>query len=253
MLKFSSNRNDIIEFSKIYKRVMDIELCLKTSFATAMSISAKDKKFFRLIPAFTNSKIIELTKYNYKKYNQNQKIETRNRLKDIISSSKIDDEKFKEFIKIAYLSDILSLISKHNLIYKNPLFNNNFYTKKYSLNEIKAYSSRLGKLRNVIMHFDIETYKNNKIEYVKTLAFWETQLRCKNYFIHDLPKVTPTIKNILDLIAKYYPEIFKIRDREIVDIFDDIAFINGLPIEKLPQYWSIGRQIYSMKVNNNIK
>lgn len=47
--------------------VMDIELCLKMSFTNAMSIAAKDKKFFRLIPAFRNSKIIEISKYNYKK------------------------------------------------------------------------------------------------------------------------------------------------------------------------------------------
>lgn len=251
MLKCSCNKNDIIEFSKIYKRVMDIELCLKMSFINAMSIAAKDKKFFRLIPAFKDLKIIEISKYNYKKRTKNGKIETRNRLNDIINSSKQDNEKFIDFINIAYLSDILNLISKHSLIYKNPLFNNNFYTKTCSLNDVKAHSSKLSKLRNVIMHFDIDTYKNNKLEYIKTLAFWETQLHCKNYFIHDLPKVTPTIKNILKLIVKYYPEIFETKDREIVDVFDDIAIINGLPIEKLPQYWSIGRQIYSMKVNNS--
>ncbi len=249
MLKCSCNKNDIIEFSKIYKRVMDIELCLKMCFTNAMSIAAKDKKFFRLIPAFKDSKIIEISKYNYKKRTQKGKIETRNRLNDIINSSKQDDEKFRDFINLAYLSDILSLISRHSLIYKNPLFNNNFYTKNCSLNDVKAYSSKLSKLRNVIMHFDIDTYKNNKLEYIKTLAFWETQLHCKNYFIHELPKIKPTINNILELIAKYYPQIFEIKDREIVDIFDDIAFINGLPIENLPQYWSIGRQIYSIKTN----
>lgn len=174
------------------------------------------------------------------------------RLNDIINSSKQDDEKFRDFINLIYLSDILNLISRHSLIYKNPLFYNNFYTKSCSLNDVKAYSSKLSKLRNVIMHFDIDTYKNNKLEYIKTLAFGETQLHCKNYFILELPKIKPTINNILELIAKYYPQIFEIKDREIVDIFDDIAIINGLPVGKLPQYWSIGRQIYSIKINKKL-
>lgn len=153
---------------------------------------------------------------------------------------------------MVYLSDILNLISRDSLIYKNPLFYNNFYTKSCSLNDVKAYSSKLSKLRNIIMHFDIDTYKNNKLEYIKTLAFGETQLHCKNYFILELPKIKPTINNILELIAKYYPQIFEIKDREIVDIFDDIAIINGLPVGKLPQYWSIGRQIYSIKINKKL-
>lgn len=127
------------------------------------------------------------------------------------------------------------------------MFCNNFYTQKVSFNDIKKYASHLRGLRNIIMHFDIAKYNANKINYIETLAFWETQLFCQNCFIHKLPPIQPTIKNILNQIKTNYPLLFQEKDRQIVDIFDDIAFINGLPVEKLPQYWSIGRQIYETK------
>ena len=240
------SKYDILEFSRVYKRVMDIELCLKACFSNSLSIVASNKRFYRLLPAFNDPKIFEISKYNYKKFEKGNKV-SRNRINDIKSSSKTDDEKFNEFIKIAYLSDILSLITEYYLIHKNPKFCCNFYTQKVLLDDVKKYSSSLKKLRNIIMHFDIINYKNNKISYIEALAFWETQLHCKNCFIHDLPPVIPTIKNILKLIKSNYPDLFEENDRQIVDIFDDIAFINGLPVEKLPQYWSIGRQIYLMK------
>lgn len=242
-----TNKHEIVEFSKVYKRVMDIELCLKFCFSNALNIIAPGKRFFRITPALIGAqKIIDINKYKNQKHEKGKKI-IRNRVKDIINSSKTDDEKFDEFVSIAYLSDILSLISEYKLIYQNPMFYNNFYTHKVPHNDIKKFSSLIRKLRNIIMHFDIDKYKSNKLNYIETLAFWETQLHCQNCFIHNLPPISPTINNILSIIKLHYPALLKESDREIVDVFDDIAFINGLPVEKLPLYWSICRQIYSIK------
>lgn len=247
------NRYDLFEFSKTYKRVMEIELCLKLYFEKASNIVAPDTKFKRLINYFGNSKLsFKYAKYNYEKVKQNGKIEKRNKIKDIIASKDEDKDKFNKFLKIAYLADILNIITEYDIIYKDTQFSNAFYTQKIDLNTLKKYASTLKKLRNIIMHFDVKSYKQNKLVHLDTLAFWESNLYCGNRFIHNLPKIKPTMENILQLIKDNNTELFYSSDREVVDVFDDIAFINGLPVEKFPQYWSIGRKIYSMKRDQNI-
>ncbi len=240
------NIYDIIEFSKIYKRVMDIESTMKMRFVAALSLVAKDKKFFRLIPALENPKIFDLNKYKSFKTKRSKNI-TRNKIRDLISSAQSDHEKFVYLIRIIYLSDLLTLITQYNWLYKNKLFMSEFYCTKVDSGKIDSNKALLCKLRNIIMHFDVKSYKENKEKYIKTLAFWETILHCRNHFIHDLPQIKPTTSNILRQIKDNFPEIFDKSDREIVDIYDDIAFINGLPIERLPLYWTIGRQIYQIK------
>ena len=34
-------------------------------------------------------------------------------------------------------------------------------------------------------------------------------------------------------------------------MYDDLAFINGVPVDKLPSLWSIGRAIYELKKENS--
>lgn len=228
---------------------MDIELCVKFRFYATMNNLYKDNKFFRLIPALNNSDIVKKSKYNFEKQ-KGAKTEKRNKINDIIDSKSTDEEKFKELLEKIYLSDLLAVITRYEWLYKNKQFTHAFYCKKPKPGELDSNTAILCRLRNIIMHFDIKSYQNQKIKYIKTLAFWETQLHCRNHFIHDLPAVKPTINNILNLIKNNFPDIFKKNDREIVDIYDDIAFINGLPVEDLPQYWSIGRQIYQINRQN---
>lgn len=66
------NKFDILEFSKIYKRFMDIELCLKACFSNALGITAPSKRFYRLIPYF-NSSSFDFSKYNFKKIKEIKK------------------------------------------------------------------------------------------------------------------------------------------------------------------------------------
>ena len=44
------DKYDYIEFSKIYKRVMDIELCLKEQLKFSLTATFTNKMFYRLIP-----------------------------------------------------------------------------------------------------------------------------------------------------------------------------------------------------------
>ena len=148
---------------------------------------------------------------------------------------------------MAYLSDVLLILTDYKRIYQDVKFSNNFYRQKIVFNDLKKYAAAIKKLRNIVMHFRIQDYKINKLKFIDALTFWELLLVCNNCFIHSLPPIEPTIKNIVLQMKEFYPNFDNANDRHLCDIFDDIAFKNGLPVEKLPKYWSLGRQIYKYK------
>lgn len=231
--------NDIIEFSKIYKRVMDIELRLKEKLKFVLQATFPNRMFYRLIP---------FLEANFKaRYVEGCGKKSRDLLMDLIKSKKIEEEKLNEFVNMAYLSDLLKILTDNPAIYRDMTFNRNFYCKRVIFNELKKYASLLKKLRNAIMHFDINTYKQNKINFIKALGYWELQLNCSNCFIHDLPPVKPKITPILKLLALHNTEFFSLSDRIVCDVFDEIAFLNGKEIKDLPEYWSIVRGYYDLK------
>lgn len=242
------SRNTYFEFSKIYKRVMDIELSLKTSFFNASSTVSQNTKFLRLIPYITSSTFsVFFQKYNYTKIQPNGTKKSRNKLKDIINSKDTDEVKFAKFLRIVYLSDLLNIITNYKILYKDKRFCKVLYLRKESLNDLKSYASKLISLRNVIMHFNIKDYYLQKDIFLETLNFWERILDCNNNFIHNIPDIEPTINNILEQIQIFQPDLLDEQDRVLVDTFDDIAFIKGLTPDKFPQYWSIIRQLYNLK------
>lgn len=100
------------------------------------------------------------------------------------------------------------------------------------------------------MHFNFSKYTQNKTNYLQSLVFWEHLIFCPNHFMHTLPAVKPDTTKILKLLATSCPDFYEMDDRLICDMFDDLAFINGKPIEKLPKLWTIGRQIYMLKQAN---
>ncbi len=234
-----TNINDIIEFSKIYKRVMDIELRLKDRLKFVLTATYPDKMFYKLTPF-----ILEKFKGRYKKFTKGQE---RDQLLDLVNSNKSEEEKLDRFIDMAYLSDVLLILTDYKRIYQDVKFANNFYRQKIVFNDLKKYAAAIKKLRNIVMHFRIQDYKINKLKFIDALTFWELLLVCNNCFIHSLPPIEPTIKNIVLQMKEFYPNFDNANDRHLCDIFDDIAFKNGLPVEKLPKYWSIGRQIYKYK------
>lgn len=233
------DKYDIIEFSKIYKRVMDIELRLKESLKFALTATYPDKMFYRLIPFLTQNFLGRYVKgYGKKK---------RDLILNLIKSKKFEEEKMNEFIDMSYLSDILQLLTDYPTIYKDMKFTRNFYREKLIFNDLKRAAALLTKLRNNIMHFNLSSYKANKRNYLWALGFWEKQLNCSICFIHSLPQTEPKIIHILKLLISCNQDILTMSDRIVCDIFDDVAFLNGLEVKKLPEYWSIVRCFYELK------
>ena len=72
------DKYSILEFSKIYKRVLDIETTLKQKILFALTQTYPKNEFSRLIPYLQN-------KVNHKKYILN----SRDRINDIIASNKV--------------------------------------------------------------------------------------------------------------------------------------------------------------------
>lgn len=62
---------------------------------------------------------------------------------------------------------------------------------------------------------------------------------------------TPSIRDIIKYIAGLNHYLMD-NDREFCYIFDTIALNNGYTIKTLPSYWSIGREIFRYKKENNL-
>lgn len=218
---------------------MAVELKLKRQYKIALKIAFPQKMFYRLIP-YLNANLLS-------RYIVGKGKSRRDKIKDLIAANKSEEYKMNKFIDMAYLSDLIYMLSSYKLLYQNNRFTDNFYRKKVNFNDIKQYGSALIKLRNEIMHFQIEHYKSFKMEALKALAYWEQILLCENCYIHDIKISNPSINNILFAMKEHCSEFNNLSDRYLCDTFDDIALLNGVSVEKLPKYWSIGRQIYAIQ------
>lgn len=232
------DRYSILEFSKVYKRVLDIETTLKQKMYFALIETYPNSAFSRLIPYLEN-------KINYKKYIQNG----RNLIKDLIESKKTQDEKLTKFLNNAYLIDVLNILTEHAKIRKDKNFRRTFYINVPDLNVLKQQVSSLNTLRNAIMHFDVNTYNENKIVWLSTLTYWEKLLDTPNMQpIHQISPITKlNVEMILRLLTDKYPDLYLLSDRLVCDMFDDAALINGWDIRNLPEYWTIIRRLYDLK------
>lgn len=231
------DRYIVIELSKLYKRMFEVELTLKQKLFYALKKTYKDKLFFRLVP------------YLKKLTNNPNEIN-----KIINSTNKTEEQKLYKFITSAYLSDVINILTLYKNIYKYSVFQKNFYGTEIDdikHQEIISYAGRLISLRNSIMHFNIKMYQRNRENYLKTLIYWEKLLACPNMkYIHNLtfnkkPQIAPTLR----ALAGIYPDFLTLSDRLVCDMFDDVAFINGWDINKLPEYWTIGRALHELKSN----
>lgn len=231
--------SDYVEFSKIYKRVMDVELRLKRNMKIALKIAYPTSMFSKL------HKYIE-TELKKKHFKWKKGVK-RDILSDLLKANKTQEEKLDIFINTVYLSDVINILIKYPKIYKDNKFIDNFYKRKIDFNEMKQNASLIIKLRNIIMHFNISDYKLNKNKYISSLMYWEQILNCTNCNLYNIKLDKVTTKDILMVIKNNCLDFKTADDRFLCDLFDDIAIMNGLPIEKLPKYWTIGRQIFKLK------
>lgn len=234
------NIYDTIELSKIYKRVLNVEVNLKERLKFALTATYPNKEFSRLTKFLTSNNI----RNKYKK-------DGRNQITDLLNSTALEMEKMSKFIDIAYLYDVLRILKEYKPICKDKNFRKNFYTNFPGQNFVNAQADCLNKLRNLIMHFNLEEYKNTKRQCLEALGYWERLLYCPNAFMYELPHVKPSTPKILKLLSLNFPELFNFDDRIICDMFDDLAFINGKPVNKLPKLWTVGREIYELKKELN--
>lgn len=232
------DRYSILEFSKVYKRVFDIETTLKQNISFALTQTYPNNVFSRLIP-YLHKQV------NHKKYILNG----RDRIKDIIASKKTQNDKLTKFLNIAYLIDVLNILTEYKQIRKDKLFRFNFYKSIPNFNILKQQVSSLNTLRNAIMHFDMRTYTENKAIWLDTLTYWEKLLNSPN--MHPIHAISPikklNVEMILRLLTENYPDLYTISDRLVCDMFDDAALINNWDIRTLPEYWTIIRRMYELK------
>lgn len=238
-------RCEVLELSKLYKRVLNVEVALKRQIANTLQKTYPGKEFNRLLPFLKNK--ISHQKY-FKKTHKNQ---VRDKINDIISSNDTQEVKLLKFLRIAYLSDTLKIITEYKHITKDKAFRRNFYPNEYNHMQIQGvtnvHATNLNKLRNTVMHFNFNDYYKNKNKLIKSLIFWERLLYCPNSFMYELPPIKPETTKILRQLANSCPGFWNMDDRVITDMFDDLALLNGKSIVDLPSFWSIGREIYRLK------
>ncbi len=235
---------NVMELSKIYKRILNVEIRLKERIKFALTATYSGKEFNRLFKYIRDD--IPRSKYKYKRNGRNE-----NKINDILNSNAIQEERLESLFNTIYLSDTLKILTDYDPICKDKNFKRNFYQNIPRHTLIEQNAANLRRLRNAVMHFNYDSYTKNKILYLEALGFWERLLYCPNAFMHTLQPETISTKNILRALANNCSDFFNLNDRIICDMFDDLAFINGQPVRKLPKLWTVGRQIYELKQELN--
>jgi len=235
----SKNKCQFIEFWKIYKRLMEIEIQLRERIINSFIVVYNDKCFYRIMP------YLEKVKSNYDFLRRHDKKKS-NHIGTIINSKNKEEEKLRACIYRLYLSDLLGILD-FKVFYRDKFLIKNLYLEKPVHNDIKHYSACLKNLRNCIMHFNFGQYTQNRIDFIDALIFFENRLHCFMREINHIEDIDNTsVQGILEKLYVNCPEIFNGDDRQLCDVFDDIAIINGKPADQLPQYWTILRTKYQI-------
>ncbi|OGI04271.1 MAG: hypothetical protein A2Y25_09365 [Candidatus Melainabacteria bacterium GWF2_37_15] len=208
--------------------------------------------------SFNQFKSFFLNKYVYREYDTRKG----NRLLKIINDNQVsDNEKFVRLINSIYLSHLLDLVLNYKQFYLNQEIKKTFYYVKPENDKgYKVLSEKrivIKNLRNDIAHFNFENFVKNRKEYLDALCLFETYIGCNICKLHSLTELgyKPTIKDILTALQNVAPELFlsgkpeglnRDRDRALLELFDDLAILNGYDCNDLPSPWSILRQKYEL-------
>jgi len=240
-----------LEFSKIYARLMRLELTIKHNAYLAIKEHNDKNALNEFIKFFQN-------KRRQQRYTNDRK----NKLDYIINHpQKTQLQKMKLLINELYLSDMLNLILKTTQ-FKIKEIDEIFYNKipkKYI--ELENCIKPLTFLRNCIAHYNFKLYKDNKTLFLDSLFLFEVHLGHNIAGIAQLPKFKnkPSIKEIVQEIYNLKPELIadvhtKCSDesktyycnqhRMLLSLFDDICIYNGISANDLPSPWTILRELY---------
>jgi len=240
-----------LEFSKIYARLMRLELTIK-------------KKAFLAVKNYYGENALDVfcKFFNNKRRLKRYANDRRNKLSYIINHQGFSKlEKMQKLLNELYLSDSLHFVLKTTQ-FKNPTIDNLFYNKipeKYKT--LEDCINNLTKLRNCIAHYNFNLYKENKRNFLDSLFLFEVHLGHNVAGISELPKIeTPTIRKIVEKIYELKPEliinlnikekqekIYCNHQRMLLSLFDDIAIYNGISANNLPSPWTVLRELYRQK------
>lgn len=240
------------EFSKIYCRLMRLEIQLKERLKPALLSYYKEdiidvfKKFF-----FNKER---LTRYNKS---------TGNSFLAILKNPQmLASQKFIKLVNIMYLSDILFIILCCEQFRISEITNNFYFKVPKKFGTLMNSRQLLLDLRNTIAHYNFRDYEKNKNMYLQTLMLFETHMGRNIKGITEFPRFTdkPSIKAILVAIKNLRPDLLDIdfnddneieyfynKHRILLDLCDEIALYNGYTPVELPSPWTIFRAMYGLK------
>ncbi|EKE03145.1 MAG: hypothetical protein ACD_20C00243G0001 [uncultured bacterium] len=245
-----------IEFSKMYKRIMVLETVIKAKIKNSVINTHKDRSFEQFHDFFNKDKLI-------KDFNT----PSGNPFLAILNDKDIDPiKKFSALIDRLYLRHTLQLILKVPE-FRNKNVQKIFYKKIPELFGMLINSRQdLVDLRNDIAHYNFNRYSIKQKDYHKALLIYEIHLGCNlgelNHLPNDMPH-KPNITKILNKIYELRPDLFDKniphsnyhcnKDRILVDLYEDIAVLNGWKYNELKSAWDVIRIKYRHNENNNNK
>lgn len=241
------------EFSKIYARLMRLEIQIKRNIVFAVQKNYGNNSYNRFICFFQDNK------KRRKRYTYDNKC----KFDEIINNSKFtNDEKFYKLVNILYLSDLLNMVLKTTQFKTLAIANDFYYKVPENISVLKDEMKNLVDLRNCIAHYKFEEYEHNKEKFLDSLFLFEIHLGHNIAGLLELPKIKrPTTKSILNAIYDIKPELilnlqekcnpkdalYFNQHRMLLTLFDDIAIYNGMKSSKLPSPWSILREMFRLK------
>ena len=244
------------EFSKLYCRIMRLEMQMKKKLISSVLGFYKDAVITEFQKFFFNKDRLE--RYNHK---------TGNSFLAILKNPQIQQEsqKFIKLVNIMYLSDILFIILCCEQFRKDEIVNNFYHKVPEKFGPLQNGRNTLLELRNAIAHYNFRDYEQNKSKYLSALNLFESYMERNIKGFAEFPKYEskPSVKTILLSIKETRPDLFEInpnkedeieyyynKHRVLLDLCDDIALFNGYTTSELPSPWTVLRQMYAINHDN---
>ena len=154
---------------------MILELSIRNQILTSTYKINRNKTFEIYRGFFINP-------YIYQRYDTKHK---GNVIQKIIRSKEIPNnhEKFTKLIHSLYLSNLMDFMLTNKQFYSNKEVLNLFYTikpaNKQEFEQFKKKRALILGLRNDVMHFNFESFEQNREIYLEALTMFEMHIGCK--------------------------------------------------------------------------
>lgn len=227
----------LTEFSIFYKRLTQVEQCLKNLVIQKYTEAYGDNAynvFYRYIRTIQEKR--QPQDKNFQK----------------VHDAKLSNyEKLSLVVHKMYISELLNMFV-NAVFLKNKKVKNNFFNEKVETNStgFQQKCKILKDFRNCIAHCNTKKYQNDRTKFIKGLVYFEKILNCNVILSCDLisninSSRKLSSKEILEFIYSINKNYFK-DDKLLILLFDDIALINGYTFQGLPQRKSIIRESFKL-------